>query len=155
MVSVKYMFIVLSADDDGEGGTFALYSLLARYAKISRRDPNTVGTVRLDRYLTGDMKPVNNGIRSLIENTRVARVALKVFGVLGVSMVMADGVLTPAQSILGAIQGIEVADPNISSATIVGTTCAILVLLFAVQPFGTTKIASTFAPIVIIWLTFK
>jgi KUP system potassium uptake protein len=155
MVSVKYMFIVLSADDDGEGGTFALYSLLARYANIVRRDPNLVGTVSLDRHLTGDMKPVNKGIRAFIENSRVARVALEVLGVLGVSMVMADGVLTPAQSVLGAIQGIEVAHPNISSATIVGSTCAILVVLFAIQPFGTSKIGSTFAPIVMIWLIFK
>jgi KUP system potassium uptake protein len=67
----------------------------------------------------------------------------------------ADGVLTPAQSVLGAIQGIEVAHPNISSSTIVGVSCAILVLLFAVQPFGTTKIASSFAPIVMIWLLFN
>lgn len=66
-----------------------------------------------------------------------------------------DGVLTPAQSVLGAIQGIEVAHQGISSATIVGTSCAILVLLFAIQPFGTTKIATTFAPIVIIWLIFN
>jgi KUP system potassium uptake protein len=40
-------------------------------------------------------------------------------------------------------------------ATIIGVTCAILVLLFAVQPFGTTKIATSFAPIVIIWLLFN
>lgn len=40
-------------------------------------------------------------------------------------------------------------------ATIIGVSCAILVLLFAIQPFGTTKIASTFAPIVIIWLLFN
>ena len=89
MVSVKYMFIVLSADDDGEGGTFALYSLLARYAHIVRRDPNIVGTVKMDRHLTNDLKPVNKGIRTAIENSRAARIALKIFGVLGVSMVMA------------------------------------------------------------------
>ncbi len=89
MVSIKYMFIVLSADDDGEGGTFALYSLLARYANIVRRDPNVAGSMRLDRYLTNDLKPVNKGIRNFIESHAVARMALKVFGVLGVSMVMA------------------------------------------------------------------
>lgn len=80
---------------------------------------------------------------------------MKVIGVLAVSMVMSDGVLTPAQSVLGAVQGIEVVDPSISKATIVGTTAGILILLFAAQPFGTTKIATTFAPIVIVWLAFN
>lgn len=63
--------------------------------------------------------------------------------------------LTPAQSVLGAIQGIEVIHPDISSGTIVGSTCAILILLFAIQPFGTSKLASSFAPIIIIWLLFN
>ena len=45
--------------------------------------------------------------------------------------------------------------PGISNGTVVGVTAAILILLFLVQPFGTTKIASTFAPIVIIWLAFN
>ena len=89
MVTVKYMLIVLSADDDGEGGTFALYSLLARYAHIISRDPNVSGTVKMDRYLTGDLKPVNKGVRTFIEESRLARVALKILGVVGVSMVMA------------------------------------------------------------------
>jgi KUP system potassium uptake protein len=44
---------------------------------------------------------------------------------------------------------------DIISATIIGVTCTILVLLFAIQPFGISKIASTFAPIVIIWLLFN
>ena len=88
-VTVKYMLIVLSADDDGEGGTFALYSLLARYANIIRRDPNVSGTVKMDRYLTGDLKPINKGVRTFIEESRLARVALKILGVVGVSMVMA------------------------------------------------------------------
>ena len=66
-----------------------------------------------------------------------------------------DGVLTPAQSVLGAIQGLKVAAPDISTATIIGVTCTILVLLFAIQPFGTTKLATTFAPIVVVWLLFN
>jgi len=66
-----------------------------------------------------------------------------------------DGVLTPAQSVLGAIQGIKVAAPDISTSTIIGVSCTILVLLFAIQPFGTTKLATTFAPIVVVWLLFN
>ena len=66
-----------------------------------------------------------------------------------------DGVLTPAQSVLGAIQGLTVANESITQATIVGVTCAILVILFLIQPLGTSKIGSVFAPIVIIWLLFN
>jgi hypothetical protein len=98
MVSIKYVFIVLSADDDGEGGTFALYSLLARYSNIVRRDPNTgLGHLKLERHMTNDLKPMNNNVRNFIEKSAVARAALKILGVLGVAMVLADGVLTPAQ----------------------------------------------------------
>jgi KUP system potassium uptake protein len=89
MVTIKYMFIVLSADDDGEGGTFALYTLLARYANIVRRDPNITGTVHMERYLTGEMKPTAKNLRNFIEHNKIARNALKVIGVLGVTMVMA------------------------------------------------------------------
>jgi len=70
-------------------------------------------------------------------------------------MVMSDGVLTPAQSVLGAVQGLQVVKPDLKNSTIVGTTCGILVCLFLIQPFGTTKIASAFAPVVIIWLAFN
>ena len=72
----------------GEGGTFALYSLLARYANIVRKDPNVAGTVKMERHLTGDLKPVNKGVRSFLENSAISRMALKFLGVLGVSMVM-------------------------------------------------------------------
>lgn len=90
-----------------------------------------------------------------MEKSGASKLLLKIFGVLGVSMVMADGVLTPAQSVLGAIQGLQVASNNITTPTIIGVTCAILVLLFLIQPFGTSKIASSFAPIVIVWLLFN
>ena len=70
-------------------------------------------------------------------------------------MSSSDGVLTPAQSVLGAIQGLKVVDDSITTATIVGVTCAILILLFLIQPLGISKIGSGFAPIVIIWLSFN
>jgi KUP system potassium uptake protein len=89
IVTLKYCFIVLGADDDGEGGTFALYSLLARFANIVRRDPNVMGTIQMDRYQTGELKPTAKTLRTFIEHSTVARAILKVVGVLGVSMVMA------------------------------------------------------------------
>ncbi|KPM46354.1 Potassium transporter 5 [Neonectria ditissima] len=152
IVTLKYAFIVLRADDDGQGGTFALYSLLARYARIVRGDPNVAG---LERHHTRELKPGGRSLRDFLERSPAAQFALKVVGVLGVSLVMADGVLTPAQSVLGAIQGIKVADPDLETSTIVGISCAILVLLFLIQPFGTSKLGTCFAPIVTVWLLFN
>jgi KUP system potassium uptake protein len=109
----------------------------------------------MERYLSGDLERANLNVRSRLEKSRFARGLLKTIGVLAVSMVMSDGVLTPAQSVLGAVQGLNVVAPGIKQSTIVGTTCGILILLFGIQPFGTEKLAVTFAPIVIIWLGFN
>jgi KUP system potassium uptake protein len=68
---------------------------------------------------------------------------------------MSDGVLTPAQSILGSVQGLSVVNPNIGQPAIIGITCGILIFLFAIQPFGVSKIGMAFAPIVIVWLLFN
>jgi KUP system potassium uptake protein len=111
--------------------------------------------VKMERYRTGDLDPANRTLRNGLEKSKFARGILKTIGVLAVCMVMSDGVLTPAQSVLGAVQGLEVVKPDISKSAIVGTTCGILVLLFMIQPLGTSKIATTFAPIVIIWLGFN
>jgi len=109
----------------------------------------------MERFLSGDLGQPNRQVRSGIEKSAFARGLLKTIGVLAVSMVMSDGVLTPAQSVLGAVQGLTVIKPDISNATVVGATCGILVFLFLIQPLGTHRIASAFAPIVIIWLAFN
>lgn len=150
--TIKYCFIVLNADNEGEGGTFSCYSLLSRYANITHRDPKEEPLVKLERYNTDDLRPSNIKVRSFIERSTLSKAALRIMGVFAVSMVMSDGVLTPAQSVLGAIQGLDVAVPNINHGTVIGATCGILIALFLIQPFGTTKIGATFAPIVIIWL---
>ena len=155
IVSIKYVFIVLNADDEGEGGTFALYSLLSRFANITKREPKEAAMIQMQRYPTTDLKPSTHTFRTAVEKSKAMKVILKIAGVMGVSLVMSDGVLTPAQSVLGAIQGLEVASSSITSSTIIGTSCAILILLFLVQPLGISKIASAFAPVVIIWLLFN
>ncbi|KAI0176010.1 potassium transporter [Hypoxylon sp. FL1284] len=155
MVTLKYVLIILRADNQGEGGTFSCYSLLTRYANITDRDPREARLIKMERHETNDMRPSNRTVRSSMERSTVMRGLLKTIGVLAVSMVIADGVLTPAQSVLGAVQGLSVVSPEISSSTIVGTSCAILVVLFCLQPLGTTKLASFFAPIVILWLGFN
>ncbi|KAI0157556.1 potassium transporter [Xylariaceae sp. FL1272] len=172
IVTLKYCFIVLAADDDGQGGTFALYSLLARYTHIVTSDldhhlssssisqaehgsdTRRVG-YKMERYATNDLKPEGRSIRNLIENSQIAKITLKTIGVIGISLVMADGVLTPAQSVLGAIQGIRVVNPELGTPAVVGVSEAIIVLLFLVQPFGTSRLGTAFAPIVCIWLLFN
>jgi KUP system potassium uptake protein len=124
-------------------------------AHIARRDPREELTVKMERILSAELRSANKSARNFIERSSVARFLLRASGVLGVSLVIADGILTPAQSVLGAIQGLKVVKPDITSATIVGISCVILVLLFLIQPFGTTRIASSFAPIVIVWLLFN
>ncbi|KAH8909965.1 potassium transporter [Coniochaeta sp. PMI_546] len=155
IVTVKYTFIVLSADDDGQGGTFALYSLLSRYINITHHDPNTRAMTKLERYQTGEMKTTGRTLRSFLEHSSTAKFFLKFIGVLGVSLVMADGVLTPAQSVLGAVQGIRVVKPDLETSAIIGISVGILVFLFLLQPFGTARLGTTFAPIVTVWLLFN
>ncbi|KAL9115655.1 MAG: hypothetical protein Q9227_000023 [Pyrenula ochraceoflavens] len=155
MVTVKYVLIILRADNDGEGGTFSTYALLSRYMNITNRDPREASLVKMKRFLSGDLESAGRQLRKGFESSRLARNLLKVIGCLAVTMVLSDGVLTPAQSVLGAVQGIEVVAPNISKGTIVGVTDAILVMLFLVQPLGIQKISYAFSPIVIIWLGFN
>jgi len=122
---------------------------------ITNRDPREASLVRLQRHLSGDLERAGQHARHRLESSRFARGLLKVMGVLAVTMVISDGLLTPAQSVLGAVQGIEVVHPSISKGTVIGVTDAILVVLFIVQPLGITKITFAFAPIVIIWLGFN
>lgn len=109
----------------------------------------------MKRYRSGDLESSGRQMRRGLESSKFARVLLKIMGVLAVTMVISDGLLTPAQSVLGAVQGIEVVDPTISKGTIIGVTDAILVGLFLLQPLGITRITVAFSPIVIIWLGFN
>lgn len=106
----------------------------------------------MERHLTNDLGRANNSVRNRLEKSKFLRGLLKTIGVLAVSMVISDGVLTPAQSVLGAVQGLEVVVPDIDKATTVGTTCGILILLFLIQPLDVTKLTFAFSPIVVIWL---
>ncbi|KAL0261587.1 hypothetical protein SLS55_003017 [Diplodia seriata] len=137
IVTVKYVLIVLSANDEGEGGTFAIYSLLTRYCHISKQDPKKKSSYQIRRFL---------------EDSRGMHGLLKALSVFGVSLILADSILTPAQSVLGAVQGLKVVREDIGTDTIVGVSCAILVLLFMLQPLGISKLANCFAPVVVVWL---
>ncbi|KAL5340418.1 potassium transporter-domain-containing protein [Aspergillus crustosus] len=152
MVTLKYVLIILYADNGGEGGTFSMYSLLSRYMNITNRDPREASLVQMKRHPTIDLETSSKYARQGLESSGFAKRLLQVMGVLAVTMVIADGVLTPAQSVLGAVQGIQVVSPDISRSTVIGVTDAILVVLFLIQPLGITKLTVAFSPIVIVWL---
>ncbi|QDS73683.1 hypothetical protein FKW77_002924 [Venturia effusa] len=153
IVTIKYVMIVLNADNEGQGGTFAMYSLLTRYANISTMsDPGKENMIRIERHRTSDLKTSTRNLRNLMERSKALRRFLSFVAIFGVSLIISDGVITPAQSVLGAIQGLEVVKPDISQGAIIGITCAILVFLFAIQPLGVARIGGVFAPIIIVWL---
>ncbi|XP_058194278.1 potassium transporter 5-like [Rhododendron vialii] len=98
---IKYVFIVLSANDHGDGGTFALYSLICRYAKVSfipnhQPEDRQLSNYNLDipfNHLKRAQK-----IKHKLENSRSAQLSLFLLAILGTSMVIGDGVLTPCIS---------------------------------------------------------
>ncbi|KAK8486905.1 hypothetical protein V6N13_002902 [Hibiscus sabdariffa] len=153
----KYVFIVLKANDNGEGGTFALYSLICRYAKVGlipsqQAEDADVSNFQLD--LPSKRLERASKLKFMLENSNFAKLFLLVVTMLGTSMVIGDGVLTPCISVLSAVGGIKEAKSSLSDDTIVWTSVAILVCLFMVQRFGTDKVGYTFAPIICIWFAF-
>jgi KUP system potassium uptake protein len=81
---------------------------------------------------------------------RHRRAAFVVLGVFGTALLYGDGIITPAISVLGAVEGVEVVAPALSHV-VVPTAAAILLLLFMVQRFGTSKVGRAFGPITLLW----
>ncbi|GAB2231918.1 hypothetical protein Drorol1_Dr00010937 [Drosera rotundifolia] len=145
---IKYVFIILWANDNGNGGTFALYSLLCRHAKVSMILNHQPG----DRE-ESDVQESSNRVklalkvRDMLENSKIAQHILFLVTILGTSMVIGDGILTPSISVLSAMNGVN----TLGQDTVVWISIGILIILFAVQSFGTDKVGFTFAPILSIW----
>ena len=116
IVSIKYLGVLMRADNDGEGGVMALAALAQRlYAKRGRK----VG-------------------------------ALLVIGIVGVALFYGDSVITPAISLLSAVEGVEVAAPGVAHL-VVPIAIVILVGLFFVQRYGTGRVGNLFGPVMVLW----
>ena len=113
IVAIKYAIFVLRAQNDGEGGVFALYGLLA--------EPKKRSTALLLWLL-----------------------------MLGAGLLFADGMITPAISVLSAVEGLHVAAPTLGH-TVIPITVGLLTALFAVQSKGTSGIGIVFGPILLVW----
>ncbi|KAK4265104.1 hypothetical protein QN277_026200 [Acacia crassicarpa] len=148
---LKYVFIVLWANDNGNGGAFALYSLICRHMKVSLIPNQQPEDRELSNYKleepSSQLKRAEK-IKSKIENSKPARIFLVLLAIMGTSMVIGDGVLTPSISVLSAVSGIS---KSLGQGAVVGITIGILIVLFSVQRFGTDKVGISFAPIVILW----
>src|SRR5215207_7457277 len=116
IVSIKYVTLIMRADNHGEGGIMALIAL--------------VRGIRLER--------------------RIAKLVLVSLGIFGASLFYGDGMITPAISVLSAVEGLEVAAPAVKSL-VVPITLAILTVLFAVQRFGTSVVGRAFGPVLTVW----
>ena len=112
-VTLKYVLILLRADNNGEGGTLSLTALATR--ALGRR-------------------------------TAFAFIV----GVIGASMFLGDSVITPAISVLSAVEGLKIVSPGFSEF-VVPLTVIILIALFATQSRGTAKVAAMFGPIMVVW----
>jgi KUP system potassium uptake protein len=116
IVTLKYVTLVLRADNRGEGGVLALTALVSRGLE---------GQPRRRWWLVG-------------------------FGIFGAAMFYGDGMITPAISVLSAVEGLEVMAPQLHQY-IVPTTLAILVALFAIQRHGTGRVGALFGPVMCVW----
>jgi KUP system potassium uptake protein len=123
VVSVKYIAVVLRADNQGEGGILALTALLPRRTEENR------------------------GGRSIAQPARPVLVGI---GIFGAALLYGDGMITPAITVLGATEGLEVATP-LFAPFVVPISVAILVGVFAVQRFGTHRIGRLYGPIMVLW----
>src|SRR5690606_1395481 len=116
VVTIKYVTIIMRADNDGEGGLMALMARAQRCLPRASRAGYMLGIV----------------------------------GSLGASLFVGDGVITPAISVLSAVEGLEVVAPGMHD-WIVPITVLVLVALFATQRFGTEKVGRVFGPVTVVW----
>lgn len=126
VVSLKYLVVMMRADNRGEGGIFALLAL------------------------TGASGDAATEPHAALRRGRRRTAALVGFGIAGAALLYGDGIITPAISVLSAVEGLVVATPAFQPY-IVPLTVVILVALFAVQPFGSGKIGRVFGPVLVLW----
>lgn len=115
IVTVKYVFVAMRADNRGEGGSFALLALISRHIE-----------------------------------SRTASAVLVVLGVLAASLFYGDAMLTPAISVLSAVEGLTIVNPALE-ALVLPIAVVIMIALFLIQYRGTAKVGALFGPIVLVY----
>jgi KUP system potassium uptake protein len=116
IVTLKYVTLILRADNRGEGGILALLALVVRLTRHQKRL----------RYVLG------------------------MLGIFGATLFYGDAVITPAISVLSAVEGLEVIAPQLHPF-VVPTALTVLIALFLIQRWGTGKVGSFFGPVTLLW----
>ena len=116
VVTVKYVLIIMRADNDGEGGTLALAALAHRSPGLSRRTKGLIG----------------------------------IGAIVGLALFFGDGMLTPAVTVLSAVEGLKV-ESHAFAPLVLPLALVILVALFVLQSRGTHKIGRMFGPVMLSW----
>ncbi|MGN6149707.1 MAG: KUP/HAK/KT family potassium transporter, partial [Rhizomicrobium sp.] len=116
VVTLKYVVLIMRADNDGEGGTLALASLAHRSSGIGRR----------------------------------MKMAIGIGAVLGLALFFGDGMLTPAITVLSAVEGLGLGSREFEPL-VLPLTLMILIALFMIQSRGTAKIGVLFGPFMLLW----
>src|SRR3954462_7108854 len=116
VVTVKYVGVIMRADNAGEGGVLSLVALVQKHF--------------------GTAAP---WVRHAVA-----------LGVLGTALFYCDALITPAVSVLSAVEGLELLNPDFASA-VVPVTLVVIVILFAIQRRGTEKMGKMFGPVMVLW----
>ncbi|RDX65232.1 Potassium transporter 7, partial [Mucuna pruriens] len=151
---VKYVLVVLWANDDGEGGTFALYSLICRHAKVSLLPNQLPSDARISSFRLKVPSPElerSLKIKEKIENSLTLKKTILILVLAGTSMVIANGVVTPAMSVLSSVGGLKVGVDAIKKDEVVMISVACLIILFSVQKYGTSKVGLAVGPALFLW----
>ena len=122
IISIKYIVVVMRADNQGEGGILTLTALI----------------------------PGRNGAREGTRGVALGRPILIGLGIFGAALLYGEGMITPAISILGAVEGLSVATPVFTS-WVVPISVVILVGLFVIQQHGTDRVGKLFGPVMLLW----
>lgn len=152
----------------GDIGTSPLYTLKTVLALAGNRpvDEVTLGLLSLViwtliivtsiKYVSFAMRVDNDGeggilaLMALLGTKKHKRPAIVALGLLGAALIYGDGAITPAISVLSALEGLNIATPWVEPF-VVPAAVAILVALFAIQPLGTSRIGRAFGPIMGLW----
>lgn len=113
IISIKYLCIVLSANNEGEGGVLVLLTLLLKCSNQTQK-------------------------------------IFFIIAIFGAGLMLGDGMLTPAISVVSSTEGLDVVSP-VFSQWVIPISCMILLTLFLVQSIGTAKIGFAFGPIILLW----